>query len=184
MPAAARTDRDRLRHWSALASIPYADLSVVALAYPAAAIQRPLDGYGYLVTREEQLSTLGVLWESSIFAHRAPDAVVLLRAMLGGARRPEVSALDDQSIAERAVTEVSTVLGISGSPLRQWIFRWPSAIAQYTVGHDARIESIRRLAAAHLGLHLCGTAYDGVSFNDAIASGRTAARAIAQELAA
>ena len=80
---------------AAMASIPYADLAVVALAYRAEAIGRPLDGYGYLVTRQENLSTLGVLWESSIFPNRAPAGCVLLRAMLGGARRPEVSALDD-----------------------------------------------------------------------------------------
>jgi oxygen-dependent protoporphyrinogen oxidase len=43
-------------------AIPYADLAMVALAYRAADITRPLDGYGYLVTRGEGLSTLGVLW--------------------------------------------------------------------------------------------------------------------------
>jgi len=168
----------------ALASIPYADISMVALAYRADAIARPLDGYGYLVTRNEKLGTLGVLWESSIFPQRAPQGCVLLRVMLGGARRPEVRTLHDQAVGELAATEASQVLGISGPPIRQWVCRWPSAIAQYTVGHDARIATVRRLAAAHRGLHLCGTAYDGVSFNDAIASGRTAARAIAQELTA
>jgi oxygen-dependent protoporphyrinogen oxidase len=167
-----------------LASIPYADLAVVAMAYEASAVTRPLNGYGYLVTRRENLATLGVLWESSIFPNRAPGGTVLLRAMLGGARRPEVSALDDDAVAALAVKEVSKVLGIAAPPLRQWNIRWPSAIAQYTVGHDARVKSARELAAAHRGLHLCGTAYDGVSFNDAIASGRVTARAIAQELAA
>ena len=58
----------------------------VALAYRAAAVTRPLTGYGYLVTRSENLSTLGVLWESSIFPGRAPQGTVLLRMFLGGAR--------------------------------------------------------------------------------------------------
>lgn len=169
---------------AALTSIPYADLSMVALAYRAEAVGRPLNGYGYLVTRREELSTLGVLWESSIFPNRAPEGCVLLRLMLGGARRPEVSALDDQAVATVAMKEVSHVMRISGGPMRQWICRWPAAIAQYTVGHDARIATIRRLTAGHRGLHFCGTAYDGVSFNEAIASGRKTARAIAQELAA
>ncbi len=169
---------------AAMASIPYADLAVVALAYRAEAIGRPLNGYGYLVTRQENLSTLGVLWESSIFPNRAPAGYVLLRAMLGGARRPEVSALDDAALGQLAAKEVSKVLAPAGEPLRRWIIRWPSAIAQYTVGHDARIATIRRLAAGHRGLHVCGTAYEGVSFNDAIASGRKTARGIVQGLAA
>ncbi len=167
---------------TALASIPYADLSVVALGYRSEAISRPLDGYGYLVTRREDLSTLGVLWESSIFPNRAPQGSVLLRIMLGGARRPEVAAFDDRMVADLAAKEAAGVLGIKGSPAHQWVFRWPSAIAQYTVGHDARIAAIRRHAAAHRGLHVCGTAYDGVSFNDAIASARKTALAIVQEL--
>lgn len=168
----------------ALTSIPYAGLSTVALAYPAAAISRPLNGYGYLVTRHENLATLGVLWESSIFPNRAPEGSVLLRVMLGGARRPEVGGLDEDTVGRIAEQEVSQVLGMSGPPSARWISRWPAAIAQYTVGHDARIGAIRRIAATHRGLHVCGTAYDGVSFNDAIASGRKTARAIAQELAA
>jgi oxygen-dependent protoporphyrinogen oxidase len=166
-----------------LAAIPYAGLSVVALAYRTEAIRRPLDCYGYLVTRGEDLSTLGVLWESAIFSGRAPEGLVLLRVMLGGARRPEVSALDDTMVAQLAAVEASRVLGISGGPLRQWVCRLPAAIAQYTVGHDTRISEIRRLATAHRGLHVCGTAYDGVSFNDAIASGRKTARAIVEDLA-
>ena len=71
-----------------LAAIPYAGLAVVALAYPAASLPRPLDGYGYLVTRAERLSTVGVLWESSIFPGRAPDDAVLLRVFLGGPCNP------------------------------------------------------------------------------------------------
>lgn len=165
---------------AALGSIPYADLSMVALAYRSDAVRRPLDGYGYLVTRNENLSTLGVLWESSIFPNRAPDGYALLRVMLGGARRPEITGMDDTSVAERAVSEVSTVLGISAPPVRQWVLRWPSAIAQYTVGHHERASAVRRLAARHGGFDLCGTAYDGVSFNDAIASARKTARAIVQ----
>ncbi|HYE85621.1 MAG TPA: protoporphyrinogen oxidase [Vicinamibacterales bacterium] len=113
----------------ALAAIPYADLSVVALAYPSSAVGRRLDGYGYLVTRHENLSTLGVLWESSIFPNRAPDGHVLLRAILGGTRRPTVSALDDRSVADLAVQEAAGVLGLGGRPTRHWVVRWPSAIA-------------------------------------------------------
>lgn len=169
---------------AAFASIPYAAISVVALGYRQSAISRPLDGYGYLVTRREDLSTLGVLWESTIFPGRAPADHVLLRIMLGGARHPQVRELDDESVAALAASEAAAVLGISGRPVRQWVFRWPSAIAQYTVGHDGRTAAIRRALSAHRGLHVCGTAYDGVSFNDAVASARKTARQVIEELAA
>ena len=167
-----------------LAAIPYAGITMVALAYRAGDLSRPLDGYGYLVTRGEDLATLGVLWESSVFAKRAPAGAVLLRVMLGGARRPEVSAFDDHTVAKIAAQEAGRVLGISTRPMHQWVCRWPAAIAQYTVGQQSRLSEIKQRAQIHRGLHFCGTAYDGVSFNDAIASGRRAARAVVEELAA
>jgi hypothetical protein len=36
----------------------------------------------------------------------------------------------------------------------------------------------------HSGLHVCGTSYDGVSFNHAVKSGRALARTLAAELGA
>jgi protoporphyrinogen oxidase len=62
------------------------------------------------------------------------------------------------------------------------VFQWPEAIAQYQVGHDRRLATIRTQLGAMPGLHVCGTSYDGVSFNHAIKSGRTTARAIAASL--
>jgi oxygen-dependent protoporphyrinogen oxidase len=165
-----------------LQAIPYAPLSVVALGYKRSAISRPLDGYGYLVTRHEDLASLGVLWESSIFPGRSPDNSVLLRVMLGGARRPEIRDFDDASVAALAASEAAKVLGISGAPQRQWVFRWPSAIAQYNIGHDGRTAAIRQLVKSHRGLHVCGTALDGVSFNDAITSARRTARAVLENV--
>ena len=173
-------DRELSAH---LAAIPYSGLAVVALAYSAASLPRPLDGYGYLVTRAERLATLGVLWESSIFPGRAPDDAVLLRVFLGGALRPDVLDLDEEALMAVARTELATVMGITARPIHHRVFRWPSAIAQYTVGHEERVREMRARLALHAGLHVCGTATDGVSFNHAIASARRSARALAARLA-
>jgi oxygen-dependent protoporphyrinogen oxidase len=158
-----------------LESFPYAGLAVVALAYREADLRRALEGYGYLVARSEGLDTLGVVWESSLFEGRAPRGAVVLRAMLGGARRPELVGLADDELGARARRELAAVMKITAEPLRTWVWRWPRAIAQYEVGHLARIRQARAQAARHDGLELCGTSYDGVSFATAVASGRAAA---------
>lgn len=165
-----------------LSEVPYAGLAVVALGYRVQDVPHPLDGYGYLVTKRENLTTLGVVWESSLFPGRAPQGHVLLRAMLGGARTPAAVDCRDDECLGVARRELTQVLGIKAEPVRSWVFRWPQAIAQYTVGHDQRLQRARQLAAAHPGLHLCGTSYDGVSFNHAIKAGRTAARSLAATL--
>lgn len=168
----------------ALEGFASAGLAVVALAYRESDLGRPLDGYGYLVAASEGLDTLGVTWESSLFDGRAPRRRVLLRVMMGGSRRPGVAALEAAELVERARRELAGPLGIEAEPLRVWVRRWPQAITQYEIGHGARVEAVRRLAARHPGLVLCGTSYDGASFGSAIASGAGAAERVLAAAAA
>jgi oxygen-dependent protoporphyrinogen oxidase len=160
----------------------YAGVTVAALGYRTADVPRPLDGYGYLVTEAEEMATLGVVWESSLFAGRAPAGHVLVRAIMGGARKPSLVERPDDECVAIARSELARVLGVQAEPVHVSVFRWPQAIAQYTIGHQARLERVRGLAAALPGLHLCGTSFDGVSFNHAVKSGRVMARALAATL--
>jgi oxygen-dependent protoporphyrinogen oxidase len=153
-----------------LAGLPFAGVAVVALAYPVAAVPRRLDGYGYLVTRGEGMGTLGVLWDSTLFAGPAPEGMALLRAVLGGSRGPDVVGRAERTLEAAARNELERVMGVTAAPARAWTFRRPRAIAQYTLGHLERVARLRALAARHPGLELVGTSYDGVSFNHAVAS--------------
>jgi oxygen-dependent protoporphyrinogen oxidase len=167
----------------ALGGIPLSGVNLVALAFDVSDVPRPLDGSGYLVARSEQLATLGVAWESSLFPGRAPAGMALLRVFLGGARRPAASHLEPPDATDLARRELRRVLDIQAAPKRAWTFRWPDAIAQYTVGHLDRVAAIRDRLRRHEGLEVCGTSYDGVSFNHAIACGRRCARSLAARLA-
>jgi len=166
-----------------LAATPDAGLSMVALACRAADTG-PLEGYGYLVTAAERMSTLGVLWESSIFAGRAPQGFALLRVMMGGARQPDAVTWDDARTLEAARAELARAMGLRAEPVRTWIRRWPGAIAQYEPGHRARIALVREALARHDGLELCGSSYDGVSFANAAVSGLAAADRVLEALGA
>ena len=165
-----------------LAATPFSSVAVVALAYRIGDVPRALDGYGYLVPRAENRATLGVVWESSIFAGRAPEGYVLLRALLGGPRHPELAGRPESERIALAVTELSEVLGIRARPHAAWSFAWPAAIAQYQPGHRERVAAARDAAGRHHGLSLVGTSYDGISFGAAIGEGRAHAdRLVAAE---
>jgi len=164
-----------------LSAFPFAGLAVAGLAFRATDVGG-LDGYGYLVSRGERLDTLGVLWESSVFEGRAEPGTALMRVMLGGARRPEVAALPESELLERARRELGRVMGISAAPLRTWVWRWPRAISQYDIGHAARVAAARARVALHPGLELCGTSYDGVSFTAGVSSAAEAAGRILSDL--
>jgi oxygen-dependent protoporphyrinogen oxidase len=158
-----------------LAGVRFAGVAVVAFAYRTSDVPRSLDGYGYLTTRAERCATLGVVWESSLFQGRAPDGHALLRVILGGERRPDVAGMPIDDVVALARRELEAVLGVRAAPVLHGAIAWPNAIAQYVVGHTARVAEARALAARHEGLHLAGTSYDGNSFAGAVASGRALA---------
>jgi oxygen-dependent protoporphyrinogen oxidase len=166
-----------------LGSFPYAGLAVVAMAFPAEALPMALEGYGYLVARSEALDTLGVVWDSSLFDGRAPAGSVLVRAMMGGARRPEVAALEPGELTRRARAELARVLGIGTPPSRTWVWQRPGAIPQYTRGHLERVARARALASRLPGLDLCGTSYDGIAFGVGILSAERSAARVLESLA-
>lgn len=165
-----------------LEGFSYAGIAVVALGYAMSDVKRPLNGYGYLVTRPEQLATLGVVWESSLFPGRAPEGACLFRVMLGGSRRPGIVDAPDAHKVDVACHELAGVMGISAEPRHVSVFTWPGAIAQYTVGHEQRRASVCDRLRRHPGLAVCGTSYDGVSFNHAVKSGRLLAFQLAERL--
>jgi oxygen-dependent protoporphyrinogen oxidase len=70
-------------------------------------------------------------------------------------------------------------MGVTETPVFTQIARWPRSMAQYTVGHAARIEEIERLVAQLAGLHLAGNAYHGIGIPDCVRMGKEAAEAIA-----
>jgi oxygen-dependent protoporphyrinogen oxidase len=155
----------------------------VALAFASEDIPERFDGYGYLVTKAENMATLGVLKESSIFDGRTDSRHVLLRIMLGGARRPEVAALDENALVERARVELGSVLGVHAKPLKTWVARWEKGIPQYTLGHLQRVATARHRVAHYPRLALCGSSYDGVAFDAAVSSGRDRARELLRNVA-
>jgi len=145
-----------------LAAIRYNPLIVVGTAFPRASVGHPLDGFGMLTPSTERRPLLGVLWTSSIWTHRAPAGTVLLRSMAGD---PAWLELDDAEIVRRTCAELDTVFGLRGAPQRQWVFRHPQAIAEYEVGHLARLAALERLLARTPGLFVCGSSYRGIAVN-------------------
>ncbi len=71
--------------------------------------------------------------------------------------------------------ELAHLTAIRARPELVHVVRHPRAIAQYEVGHAARLERIDK--RQHPGLYLTGSAYRGVSVNDCVADAlRTAER--------
>jgi protoporphyrinogen/coproporphyrinogen III oxidase len=158
-----------------LKQIPFSSLSVVCFGYEREKIAHPLDGFGYLIPKKEGRSTLGTLWDSSMFENRAPEGKVLLRSMMGGACFPEYVHLSDSEIEARVRRDLHDVMGISTEPSFVRVFRHEQAIPQYTVGHAKRLAALDDRLRSMPGLILTGNSYRGIGLNDCVAAAQKAA---------
>jgi protoporphyrinogen/coproporphyrinogen III oxidase len=152
-----------------LREIPTAPLAVVCLGYETARLDRPLDGFGFLVPRGEGIGILGALWDSSIYSGRAPEGRSLIRVMIGGAHDPAAITLDDEALIGLARVDLQTTMRLTIEPVFTRVFRHPGGIPQYTVGHLGRLAAIDERLAAHPGLFLAGNSFRGVSINACVA---------------
>ncbi|MEZ5990289.1 MAG: protoporphyrinogen oxidase [Planctomycetota bacterium] len=162
------------------AGIRFLDLASLHLALPRAAAPAALDGFGFLIPRQESRSTvLGCLYSSRIFAGRAGDDRLLLRVLLGGARNPGFDPqARDRHVAEARAT-LDRLVGLHAEPE---VLAWQpyvQALPMYQPGHAARLARLRALLAEAPGLHLTGLGYEGSSVPRCIAQGRALAEALA-----
>ena len=162
--------------------IPYAPVAVVALGFDAGALHRPLDGFGFLVPRQEGRRILGALWDSSVFPGRAPRDKALIRVMVGGARQPGLARLHEDELTTLARAELRETMGITAGPSLARVFRHEHGIPQYLQGHPRLLERVSSRLAAWPGLHLNSNAYRGVSLNDCVRQSRIAAERVLDDL--
>jgi oxygen-dependent protoporphyrinogen oxidase len=168
-----------------LATIPTAPLAVVCLGYDERALaadRGPLNGFGFLVPRSEGPRILGALWETSIYAGRAPEGKALVRVMIGGATDREAVDLDDTALLSVVGDDLRRTMGVRVAPEFVQIFRHRRGIPQYTLGHDKRLARIEARLREHPGLFLAGNSYRGVSINACIEEAPAVARRVAAHL--
>jgi oxygen-dependent protoporphyrinogen oxidase len=160
-----------------IGAIPYNRVAVVAVGFRREDVPHSLDGFGYLSPQRTRRDVLGVQWCSSIYPDRAPEGMVVLRAMCGGWHRGEMLDWDDDRLVSAVRAELAVSMNITLPPAFVNIVRWHKAIPQYLVGHLERVAAIEARVAAHPGLFVGGNAYRGVALNDCVEqSGLLAAR--------
>jgi oxygen-dependent protoporphyrinogen oxidase len=149
-----------------LSGIDYSSSVVVALAYDS---PPPMPGFGFLVPLKERRRIVACTWLGAKFNHRAPAGKTIARCFLSGQEEPDPLAIH---------RELRDLSGLRAEPLFHRVFRWPRSMAQYEVGHAARIADIQALTQKMPGLHLIGNAYTGIGIPDCIRMGKQAAEAI------
>jgi len=159
---------------SELAAIPYSSSAIVVLGYGTAVRAKLPPGFGFLVPRTESRRMIAATFVHNKFPRRVPENRALVRCFLGGTRDPGVVDVPDKELELIVRRELDQILGISAEPMFTRVYKWNSAMAQYNVGHSARITRIRELVSTMPGLALAGNAYSGIGIPDGVRSGSEA----------
>jgi oxygen-dependent protoporphyrinogen oxidase len=163
----------------ALAGLAHASTAVVSLGFREGDVGRALDGYGFLVAKDEATPIRGCTWSSTKFPGRAPAGHVLVRAFVGGSGREGEVALDEGALVAAALEALRPLLDLRGAPVMTQVARWPAAQPQYETGHKDRVAHIR--SARPAGVHLLGASYDGVGVPACVDAGRKLGTALSVE---
>ncbi len=166
-----------------LSQIPYASLAVCCFGYRDDKRAQELDGFGFLVPRNEGKRILGSIWTSSIFRDQAPTGEVLLRTMVGGYTDPDAVHLDDKDLIALVHGELSQILGLQTQPAFVRIFRYDKGIPQFILGHNDRLRQIATRLESLPGIYLASNAYSGIGLNDCVTRADEVTTALVQHLA-
>ncbi|MGO9325531.1 MAG: protoporphyrinogen oxidase [Terracidiphilus sp.] len=169
---------------SELAGIPYSSSITLNLVYDEAKIGDLPEGFGFLVPAVEDRAMLACTFVHRKFLGRTPPGKAVFRAFLGGMNREALLAESDEALVMTVRREMCEILGAKTfsadvKPEHAQVSRWRRAMAQYAVGHKARMQRIGARVAELPGLRLVGNAYDGIGVPDCIRLGRQAARELA-----
>jgi oxygen-dependent protoporphyrinogen oxidase len=169
---------------SPLAEVYYPPVASVVLGFRRADVAHPLDGFGMLIPEKEHFNILGALFSSSLFPNRAPEGDVVITCYIGGARAPLLPLNTPEALADLAVKDLETILGVRGRPVFQHVAVYRHAIPQYNLGFGKIRALFNDMESKAPGLFVAGHARDGVSLGDSIVSAHKAAGRIQTFLAA
>jgi len=161
-----------------LSGIAYAGVAVAAAGYFANQIGVPLEGFGVLVPRSEKIRTLGTVWNSSLFPHRARKGSAAITSFVGGATDSEILDKTEDEIAAIVQADNAKILQITGSPVASAVWKHPKALPQYNLGHHHIVQSIRDGELKNPGLFLSGNYLAGPSLGKCIEHGFKTADAV------
>jgi len=157
-----------------LNAVPYTSSVTMSLGYRKDTFDHPLNGFGFLVPKRERKLMAACTWVGNKFSYRVPDDMVLLRCFMGGDALKE----SDDSLVEHAVAELRRIMGLQAKPVFHSISRWANSMAQYTVGHEKRVQELEGILQKVPNLYLAGNAYRGIGLPDCVKMGKDAATRI------
>ncbi len=158
-----------------LQGIVYANLAVIGAAYKSEDVPMKTDKTGFLVPHQSGLRMTAVTWVSSKWHFPRVEPLFVLRAFYGRANE-NILDWDDEQILKVYAEEIQKTMGISKPPEYETVFRIPSGMPQYLVGHLERMEQLHTLVKPWPGLFVLGAFEGGVGMPDRVRQAKIMAK--------
>jgi len=165
-----------------LAGINYSSSVTVTLGYDEKVRRSLPPGFGFLVPRSAGRRMLAATFVHNKFPHRAPENRAIVRCFLGGSRDEQILDSTEDQILQIVRDELREIIGLTADPLFTRVYKWKSAMAQYSVGHLERLVRVQSLCRKLPGLALAGNGFTGIGVPDCVRSGTEAASKILSEI--
>lgn len=143
--------------------MPANSVANVAMAFPKSAIEKDIEGTGFLVSRNSGFRITACTWTHKKWPGTAPEDMALLRCYVGKPDDQEAVDLSDEEIVELVLKDLNKTMNITVKPEFHIVTRWKKAMPQYTVGHLQKIQMVKENLSKELpGVFLAGGSFEGV----------------------
>ncbi|MBJ8053848.1 protoporphyrinogen oxidase [Bacillus cereus] len=164
-------------------NIPSTSVANVALAFPKSAIQRDIDGTGFVVSRNSDYTITACTWTHKKWPHTTPEGKTLLRCYVGRPGDEAIVEQTDEEIVQLVLEDLQKTMDITEDPEFTIVSRWKEAMPQYTVGHKERMKKLTTFMENELpGVYLAGSSYAGSGLPACIEQGELAAHCVLSHL--
>ncbi|MBA6438704.1 protoporphyrinogen oxidase [Streptomyces sp. GMR22] len=177
-PAAARLLAAAAPAASAeLATVDYASMALVTMAFRRTDVASLAEGSGFLVPPVDGRTIKAATFSSRKWGwlRDAGPELFVLRTSIGRFDDEADLKRDDADLVRMSLTDLGEAVGLAAKPVASRVDRWDGGLPQYPVGHLDRVARIRAEAAKVPGLAVCGALYDGVGIPACVGSARKAA---------
>ena len=167
---------------SRLSDIEHASVSLVSFAFKNSDINIPKDQSGFLVPRSAGMLMTACSFSGNKWAHLDDGSQTLIRVSSGRADDQRHDRLSDEELVEHLTDDLAVTLGLDSQPLEFRVTRWPTALAQFKIGHSQRMkETIDLLADEAPGVFISGSYHFGVGIPASVRSGNEAAVSVIEK---
>ncbi|MBO9128719.1 protoporphyrinogen oxidase [Bacillus sp. 165] len=157
--------------------MPATSVANVALAFPVSAIQKDIDGTGFVVSRNSDYTITACTWTHKKWPHTTPADKVLLRCYVGRPGDEAIVEQPDDEIIKLVLEDLNKIMDITAEPEFAVVSRWKDAMPQYTIGHKERMEKLKKFINRELpGIYFAGSSYAGTGLPDCIDQGEAAVK--------